>query len=730
MMPPLPLPFRSAAVALGILMCLPSCDKKTAPAAKNTEPAGPTAPRVLSPAPEEALSKKVESVTGARTCAVWSQHQKEKSADPYANGGSQVLMGLDTRDGRGVRVLQKKQGNYARPLLSSDARTILYTRKKVSRDSHGRKHYDLTIHRTDWNGSKAVAISTGYAVDSWRDPKSGIEWVYAVRDIVPSVHIAMEARQVVRFRLDDPAKEEIVWDQTPVSPDNIQLSRDGQRASGQFPWPNAGQFVFDGASSDFAKLQTGCWPGMAPDDSHVSWVLNGEHKAATFFTGDGSKSWSVNLTKAKGIDGWEIYHPRWTNHPRFITLTGPYQGEKVPGEGNTIGKGGTTAEIYIGRFNDRLTAFEDWVRLTENEVGDNYPDVWIEGGDQASLTAGDLGPEQTTKTIKAATSAKWPSNPAGLAFLWENRNKNNTVKLPNGRQLECLFATEGPARYGRFLDLLLDAGSFHAAPEAAAHVAEVTGPGKIFSVEFVLTPESTGVPALQGPVLRLPGLELAFDHGALVANGSLKTTSDKPLPWHVAVSVETGAQATVSINGSKVASGALTPTHATAREPQLVVGGGTSQSGVLQLAVYSRMLADSEIQNHAAMLEHADSFNQAVPRVRLKAKLAETSALPTAEAIDPYTGALVAYVYDVEQVLEGAYAEKRMLVKHWSMLDRQSCEGFPRKIGGSYELLVEPASAHPELTGERTMDDTTAFDLEPWYDVGTPAIRAADASGN
>ena len=30
---------------------------------------------------------------------------------------------------------------------------------------------------------------------------------------------------------------------------------------------------------------------------------------------------------------------------------------------------------------------------------------------------------------------------------------------------------------------------------------------------------------------------------------------------------------------------------------------------------------------------------------------------------------------------------------------------------------------HPELRGERVTDDTTAFDMEPWFEVTTPAVK-------
>jgi hypothetical protein len=58
-------------------------------------------------------------------------------------------------------------------------------------------------------------------------------------------------------------------------------------------------------------------------------------------------------------------------------------------------------------------------------------------------------------------------------------------------------------------------------------------------------------------------------------------------------------------------------------------------------------------------------------------------------------------------------------------MDRKPCSGFPRKPGDSFELLVEPLDLtlhHPELEGQRVLDDTTAFDLEKWYDIAPPKL--------
>lgn len=674
----------------------------------------------VQPKATEETSVEVEALTGAHTRIVWSQYQKKKSADPYSSNDDHFLMGLDTRDGLGIRVILSEKGNYTRPLLSADGQTVLYTVKGLTRDGKGNKHYKPVIMRTDWLGREPAQIAEGYAVDAWLDTASGTEWVYAVREITPSPRIAIEARKMIRFPLTDPAKEELVWDQTFVSPDNIQFSRDGRRASGQFPWPNAGQFVAGegGKPTEFKKLLTGCWPGLAPDNSYVSWILDGEHKQATFFSGDGASSWNLKFNAHPDLEMGEIYHPRWTSHPRFITLTGPYLGELVPGEGSVIGKGGLTAEIYIGKLGEKLDRFEEWVRVTDNELGDNYPDVWIEGGDRV-----DLAGFPQAKDASATAGLGWPRNRDGLVFLWEDRNKNNTVKLRDGHQLDCSLETKGAARYGRHFEMLLDTGSFAPKAEAAAAIADAFKKDGPVSVELVLgmmNPEGAG----EGAVATFPGLQITCRGGLIHA----KTDSgiiglgplSSPVVHFAAVRSGTGYALRAQGADGKTHRAFTAKAAAAARDAPIVFGGGGAGAGLLRVAIYKRPLDEPELVVSAGDLP-ADLVSVSAARVKLRGRLLEASPMPTAEGINPYTSALVECVYEVTNVIEGDYNEKRVFVKHWGMLDRKTTAGFPRRPGVEYELLLEPLSEHPQLKGDRSMA-LDVFDLDPYYDVSAPKV--------
>lgn len=336
-------------------------------------------------APSDMLSQEVEALTGVHARVVWCQHVKAGGADPFAIGDQLLLCGLDTRDGKGDRRILSKPANYSRPLLSSDGEVILYTDKATRRDGDS-KSYSPVIYRTDWSGSEPRKLTEGYAVDCWRDPATGTEWVYAVEDLAAGKSLALFAQRLVRFPLEHPGKKEIVYRDSKLSPDNIQLSRCGTMASGMAPWPKAGLLNLGDGGSSFEELGFGCWTSIAPDESGLFWVFDGDHREVVMHDPAGRGSWRLRVNCAPEMKDGEVYHPRWSNHPRFISVTGPYR--KSAGEkGSVINQGGATADIYVGRLSADAKQVEGWVRITKGNRGDAFPDVWVEDGERADLLA-------------------------------------------------------------------------------------------------------------------------------------------------------------------------------------------------------------------------------------------------------------------------------------------------------------------------------------------------------
>ena len=170
---------------------------------------------------------------------------------------------------------------------------------------------------------------------------------------------------------------ELVWNQTPMMVFGFQLSTDGLMASGNFPWPDGG--VADLPNRGLRKLAKGCWTSLSSDKKPLFWIFDGAHRNLTLVNPENKKKWQINISSAPGIRGHEVYHPRWSNDPRIMVMTGPY---KVGSGANRIAGGGREVEIYIGRFNADFTAIDSWWQVTKNDRGDFFPDVWVAPADE------------------------------------------------------------------------------------------------------------------------------------------------------------------------------------------------------------------------------------------------------------------------------------------------------------------------------------------------------------
>jgi hypothetical protein len=311
-----------------------------------------------SPAPAlEGAAAEVRELTGARTRIVWVQGD---GTDPYAMGENLVLMGFDTDDGRGERVVLGEPGSYVKPLLSSTGDRIVYS--TAPRGDGGPETFIV-----NWDGAGLRSFASGFALAIWQDPADGRDWVYVGTD-----NQEFDFATVTRVRLDDPGISELVWNGSMVSGDTFQVSADGRLAGGLFPWPYAG--VADLTNGTWRKVGEGCWTAMATPGVPLFWYFDGAHRNLTIVDVERDRRWMVNINQAPGFGNAEVYHPRWTNHPRFFAISGPYD----QGGANQVRSGGAQAEIYLGRFSADFSSVEAWARVTHNSGGDSYPDVWIE----------------------------------------------------------------------------------------------------------------------------------------------------------------------------------------------------------------------------------------------------------------------------------------------------------------------------------------------------------------
>jgi hypothetical protein len=297
------------------------------------------------------VSAEVRALTGSRARIVWVQHTGD-GADIFAHGDSLRLMGLDTDDGRGEREILPATGAYHKPLITPSGKQIVFSSFPAQ-----------IVYVVAWDGSGLREFVHGIAAAVWQDPRTRVEWVY----VQTGKEAGVEARNnpIWRYRLDDPKVGELVWDKTPTNPEGFQVSRDGTRAVSLFPWPHFG--VANLPNGSVTELGQGCCASLAPGGADLAFHLLGDHRHLMMYALDTGMMWKVELDQAPGVDGFESYHPTWSNTIRIMSMCGPFRGS-----------GGVTAEIYVGRFDANMRTIESWVRVTHNEKGDFYPDVWIE----------------------------------------------------------------------------------------------------------------------------------------------------------------------------------------------------------------------------------------------------------------------------------------------------------------------------------------------------------------
>ena len=277
--------------------------------------------------------------------------------------------------------------NYAKPLITPAGDRIVFSNR-----------HERSVYVVHWDGTGLRRLTDGFALEVWRDPGTGVEWVYVATGEADTQ--ALSYHQVQRHRIDDPGEGALVWDRSPVSEDNFQVSADGRRGGGVFPWPDVG--LADLVSHRWSKLGEGCWTALAPGDLGLLWYFDGTHRNLTLVNTDRDERWRIRINDAPGIAGFEVYHPRWSNHPRFLTMTGPYV---VGNASNRIRGGGGRVEVYLGRFGEDFRTIETWMQVTRNEGADFYPDAWIDP------RAGDLPPATAPVALGGAAPADAPDLP-------------------------------------------------------------------------------------------------------------------------------------------------------------------------------------------------------------------------------------------------------------------------------------------------------------------------------
>ena len=375
----------------GPAACAAPSEEAPAPEASAEEPAVtefPAGEATVNGSPSVAATKPARDALHLRVA--WTRDVGDGT--DYASLDDRLrLMAYDSLDGVGERSLLPETASFAKPLIAPSGDTVVFTMRRQG-----------VVYAIDWDSSGLRRLADGFGLDVWSDPGDGVEWVYVGVDQRPTRTPSYAA--VRRYRLDDPSVSETVWDAQPVSGDSFQLSADGRIAAALLPWPTAG--VIDFAAGTWRELGEGCWTAFSPGRTPLCWFFDGAHRNVTVVDLDGEERWTMPVNDDPRFDGYEVYHPRWSNDPRAIVLTGPYSvGTRV----NKIRAGGRQVEVHVGILNEMLTSVESWRQVTQNDAADFYPDAWI--------APGALPPPRRGGASSPAVADRAPDGAAGTAVV-------------------------------------------------------------------------------------------------------------------------------------------------------------------------------------------------------------------------------------------------------------------------------------------------------------------------
>ena len=171
---------------------------------------------------QQPAGQTVQQLTGEQTRVVWVQDQSPENKDSIALGRSLRLMGFDSSDASGERIVLSELRNYSKPLLTPDGQRIVFS------DRYRRECFVV-----NWDGTGLRRIGKGFAVEVWQDPDSRQIWVYVCTQV--GKNEGFNFKSLRRLRLDAEGDSQVVWDSTEISPDNFQLSANGNFAAGEFP---------------------------------------------------------------------------------------------------------------------------------------------------------------------------------------------------------------------------------------------------------------------------------------------------------------------------------------------------------------------------------------------------------------------------------------------------------------------------------------------------------------
>ncbi len=672
------------------------------------------------------LAEFSQAVGGAHVRVVWTQ--ATKGMQMYLMEPFTQLWGLDSRDGKGPRIICKKVDSYQQPLLTHDGKRVVFT------DVPERK-----VRVVNFDGSDMQDLVDGRVADVWFDKKTGIEWVYGRK--IEGNGKKERASGIFRVQLDNPKIREDVWTKTDIDRPHhafFEAGHDGTYAVGSFPWPKCG--IAQLPNGEHRVYGTGCWPTMTPHKSGVFGIFDGNHKMLKIFDRGGANPRTIPINDQPGAaPGKEVYFPRWTNDPEFIVLRAVVDG----------------VDTWVGQFNPAYTKIVKWYRLTKDTNGHTaYPDVWI---DQAKRPKWAYKPAKQLETPK-----QWPAINQGLMWAWKKKNSTNGFNNGRGKYVDCKVQAFGKSVYGPHGGLDVASGGFRTNLDAGAFVREVKKTGE-FTVEFCVTPLEA--PRGRGTILALAtedgklNLDILQDRGRRLGirmDGGTRSyfgwmrgknwknkgnegpidpnvkfkLRDIPLrfgtSYHVVLTASQPDKALrVWVDGQFSEElgwddESFEPWH---DDVKLVIGqypdGQWSWTGRLDgIALYTRAVDDKEARLMYLARKEDITSREPAGTIEVEAILKATSPIYDKQKMGTYRRLLVTNTYQVKRVLKGTLTDKTIGVRQWAILDDQV---LPRtrewQKGKSFRLKLQGLDDNPQLEGERVSEEIEDLTMPVLLDI-------------
>lgn len=283
-----------------------------------------------------------------------------------AQGDDGCLMGFDTAEGK-ERVIVPAPTVCTDPYFSPDGDRILFSSLPAEQKAY----------IVDWDGKNLRTILTGrhFCVHGlWRDPATGVEWVYASDAASKEADAELTASgrenlakhyalSVYRHKLEDLSVRELVWDKMPIGA-RAAIAADGTMMTGEIEWPNCG--VITVPNGTYKVFGSGCNANLAPDGSGLFFNLIGDHRTITMYDKAGGLKAKFAINTMPGIKDPErkVWRPRWSNDVRLFSVRAA---DTTP-----------VGDVYVGAFNETFTGVEGWVQVTDTADNDGCPLAWVE----------------------------------------------------------------------------------------------------------------------------------------------------------------------------------------------------------------------------------------------------------------------------------------------------------------------------------------------------------------